>query len=212
MTTAPDRPRSVRAIAQGCPGTKGARGQFDRAEHLAGGERCRAVAGHQVGDGDAVGVAPRVAGARHTSATPSSAVHSDTIAPAANARQMFPPTVATFHTLNDASRACALGEQRHRPPRSAISGELGDRARRTDSDAGIRLFDRRPPHRREVDGPVASGRGSEYSQVPPPRNRSPVPGRDRGANRRGAVHGHGVQVHGSFREVATANTTDVSVM
>ena len=116
-------------------------------------------------------------------ATPSSPTASEIIAPAANDWQTLPPTVAVFHTLNDASRALAASGTMERAVHSA-GGACGDRpCAQATKRAIVQVAPiRRPSAVTSRSGqssvvrstnPVVSGCGSLMSHVPPAMKASP---------------------------------------
>ena len=133
---------------------------------------------------------------RVIAATPSSAAVSEVIGPAGSDRQMFPPTVATFCTLNEPSSA-----SQHCRASSAAGARAGRAGRQRASSASVQVAAMLSPSSVSVSGgqPKACrssrrrsrGWGWENSQVPPPSQASP----SRQPRRGRLVAGDGVQVH-----------------
>ncbi len=112
----------------------------------------------------------------HTTAVASSVTSSAVTAPAGSAVATFPPTVAAFHTLKDASRAftqrSTSGQARQSGSGVSRSSAASVHVAPSRSPSGVRSASGQPRPVRST-RPVVSGCSSEYSQVPPARGCSP---------------------------------------
>ena len=123
------------------------------------------------------------------------------IGPAGSDMQMLPPTVAEFHTLNEARNASQLVVNSGAARQSIRRREriqVSDGARGTDLQTGLARHQGVPAQRREIDEAAqARAVAPENSHVPPANQASPSRQSRSRPIRRSPNHvGDGVEIHG----------------
>ena len=157
-TIAPERPSGASAIwpERRSASASAAAGRRTERSSSPGAKRARPGAGHELGDRHLAGRSGPVPDGAHAVKRRG---EPEIIGPAGSARQMFPPTVAAFHTLNEAEQGrCSTGGSAARaaPPAAPPSAvQLSQGARRGDLQPVAPAASDGQPNAGHVDQPGA---------------------------------------------------------